>query len=103
MDAKHKSISNTESLILTTFIDRGKNWFSVSEADRYIPELGSNAVRIQLKRMVDEGLLMRVQDGVYYIIPYEQNSETSMPDWHLLAEPRRKVFDNSRKKQLHLR
>jgi predicted transcriptional regulator of viral defense system len=87
MNIKHKNISDTISLILTTFIDKGKNWFTVSEADRYIPELAGNAVRIQLKRMVDKGLLMRIQDGVYYIIPYEQNSETFMPDWHLLAEP----------------
>ncbi|GHU93771.1 hypothetical protein FACS1894156_1100 [Bacteroidia bacterium] len=87
MNIKHKNISDTISLILTTFINKDKNWFTVSEADRYIPELAGNAVRIQLKRMVDKGLLMRVQDGVYYIIPYEQNSETFIPDWHLLAEP----------------
>jgi predicted transcriptional regulator of viral defense system len=37
--------------------------------------------------MTDEGLIMRVRDGVYYIIPFEQDSATFMPDWHLLAEP----------------
>ncbi|MDR1883698.1 MAG: hypothetical protein LBR26_13080, partial [Prevotella sp.] len=44
-------------------------------------------IRILAKRMTDEGLLMRIRDGIYYIIPYEQNSATFMPDWHLLAEP----------------
>lgn len=29
---------------------------------------------------------MRLKDGVYYIIPYEQDSESFMPDWHLIAE-----------------
>lgn len=29
---------------------------------------------------------MRLKEGVYYIIPYEQNVETFMPDWHLVAE-----------------
>ena len=29
---------------------------------------------------------MRLKDGIYYIIPYEQNAETYMPDWHLIAE-----------------
>lgn len=29
---------------------------------------------------------MRLKEGVYYIIPYEQNAETYMPDWHLIAE-----------------
>jgi len=27
-----------------------------------------------------------LKDGVYYIIPYEQNAESFMPDWHLAAE-----------------
>ena len=31
-------------------------------------------------------LLLRVKKGVYYIIPYEQDPETFMPDWHLLAQ-----------------
>lgn len=29
---------------------------------------------------------MRLKEGVYYIIPYEQNAEFFMPDWHLIAE-----------------
>lgn len=86
-DIKHKNISNTESKILKTFIDRSKNWFSLVDADRYLPELAGNPIRIHLKRMTDEGLIMRVRDGIYYIIPFEQDSETFMPDWHLLAEP----------------
>lgn len=36
--------------------------------------------------MVRRGLLMRIRKGVYYIIPYEQNADSYMPDWHLLAE-----------------
>ena len=29
---------------------------------------------------------MRVKDGIYYIIPFEKDPESFMPDWHLLAE-----------------
>ena len=36
--------------------------------------------------MTKRGSLMRLKEGVYYIIPYEQNVETFMPDWHLVAE-----------------
>ncbi len=86
-DIKHKSVSSTESQILQVFIDKGKNWFSVTEADKYLPNLAGNPLRIHLKRMTDDGLLMRVKEGVYYIIPFEQDSEMFMPDWHLLAEP----------------
>jgi len=36
--------------------------------------------------MTKRGLLMRLKESVYYIIPYEANAETFMPDWHLIAE-----------------
>lgn len=29
---------------------------------------------------------MRLKKGLYYIIPYEQEASSFMPDWHLLAE-----------------
>lgn len=29
---------------------------------------------------------MRLKAGVYYIIPYEQNADSFMPDWHIIAE-----------------
>ncbi|MDR0680360.1 MAG: hypothetical protein LBG15_00690 [Dysgonamonadaceae bacterium] len=73
-DIKYKNISEAKSKILTTFNEKNKNWFTVSDADKCIPGLAGNALRIQLKRMTDEGLLMRVRYGVYYIIPYEQKN-----------------------------
>jgi predicted transcriptional regulator of viral defense system len=27
-----------------------------------------------------------IKDGLYYVIPFEQDPETFMPDWHLLAQ-----------------
>lgn len=29
---------------------------------------------------------MRLKDGLFYIIPYEQDAESFVPDWHLIAE-----------------
>ena len=29
---------------------------------------------------------MRLKKGLYYIVPYEQDSESFMPDWHLTSE-----------------
>jgi len=39
-----------------------------------------------LSDMTMRGLLMRIKDGVYYIIPFEKDPESFMPDWHLLTE-----------------
>ena len=86
-DIKHKNIGNTESKILSEFIKKGRNWFTITDACSLFPELSENAISIQLPRMTEDGLLMRICEGTYYIIPYEQDSETFMPSWHLLAEP----------------
>ncbi|GHT64435.1 hypothetical protein FACS189451_12050 [Bacteroidia bacterium] len=86
-DIKYKNISNSESKLLAEFIEQGKNWFSLVDAYALFSDMTENQIRILAKRMTDEGLLMRVREGIYYIIPFEQNSATFMPDWHLLAEP----------------
>lgn len=39
-----------------------------------------------LSAWTKRGLLMRVKNGLYYIIPYEQDPELFMPDWHLLPK-----------------
>jgi predicted transcriptional regulator of viral defense system len=36
--------------------------------------------------MTKRGLLMRLKKGLYYIIPYEQDAASFMPEWHLIAE-----------------
>jgi predicted transcriptional regulator of viral defense system len=60
--------------------------FDYSVAQKALPESKASAVRQLLSDMTKRGLLMRLKEGVYYHIPYEQNAETFMPDWHLVAE-----------------
>jgi predicted transcriptional regulator of viral defense system len=55
-------------------------------ASKALPDSKPSAVRELLSAMTKRGLLMRLKDGIYYIIPYEQNAETYIPDWHLIAE-----------------
>jgi predicted transcriptional regulator of viral defense system len=86
-DIKYKNISPSASRILTCFIEKGQAWFTLSDAYLRFREMSETQIRIQMKRMTDEGLLMRIRDGVYYIIPFEQDSATFLPDWHLLAAP----------------
>jgi predicted transcriptional regulator of viral defense system len=51
------------------------------------PDIPQASLKQQLARMVKSGLLMRIKEGVYYIIPFEQKADCYMPDWHLLAAP----------------
>lgn len=73
--------------MLSVLNHRVRNWFTIKEAYCLFPNLSKKSVSQQLNIMTNRGLLLRLREGLYYIIPYEQDSESFMPDWHLLAEP----------------
>jgi predicted transcriptional regulator of viral defense system len=83
---KGKNISTQSGELLSYFNSQGKPCFSYKEAFEALPNANRSAIKELLSDMVRRGLLMRVKEGLYYIIPYEQEPETFMPDWHLLAE-----------------
>lgn len=82
---KHKYISTQSNKILSYFNGKGKVCFDYREAFNALPNSKESALRELLSDMTKRGLLMRLKDGVYYIIPYEQNAKSFMPDWHLIA------------------
>ncbi len=82
---KNKYISTQSNKLLSYFNGKNKNCFDYSLAYKALPDSKASAVRELLSDMTKRGLLMRFKEGVYYIIPYEQNAETYMPDWHLVA------------------
>lgn len=83
---KHKYISTQSNEILSYFNGQDKTCFGYNEALTALPKSKKSAVRELLSDMTKRGLLMRLKEGVYYIIPYEQDAIKFMPDWHLIAE-----------------
>ena len=83
---KYKLISTQSGKLLAYFNEQGKSCFDYAEAFKALPDSKEGAVRELLSNMTKRGLLMRLKDGVYYIIPYEQDAESFIPDWHLIAE-----------------
>ena len=83
---KNKYISTQSNKLLTYFNLQHKKCFEYSLAYKALPDSKASAVRELLSDMTRRGLLMRLKNGVYCIIPYEQNAENFMPDWHLIAE-----------------
>ncbi len=81
-----KNISSKSSELLSYFNGKNEPCFEYSEAFKALPNSSDGAVKELLSDMTRRGLLMRLRERIYYIIPYEQNSETFMPDWHLIAE-----------------
>jgi predicted transcriptional regulator of viral defense system len=83
---KNKHISTQSNELLTYFNSMDKKCFDYTQAQKALPESKPSAIRELLSDMTKRGLLMRLKEGVYNIIPYEANAETFMPDWHLIAE-----------------
>jgi predicted transcriptional regulator of viral defense system len=83
---KHKYISTQSNELLSYFNGQNKVCFAYAETFKALPGSKQSAVRELLSDMTRRGLLMRLKEGIYYVIPYEQNAETFMPDWHLIAE-----------------
>lgn len=83
---KNKYISTQSNELLSFFNSLDKKCFDFTQAQKALPESKPSAIRELLSDMTKRGLLMRLKEGVYYIIPYEADSETFMPDWHLIAE-----------------
>ena len=81
-----KNISSASNKILQMFLPVYRQSFHLHEVFDAFPDKNKESIRALLAGMVRRGLLMRLKEGVYYIIPYEQNAETYMPDWHLTAE-----------------
>ncbi len=83
---RNKNISSQSNALLSYLYEQEKFCFDYSIAHQALSKSKESAIRELLSDMTKRGLLMRLKEGVYYVIPYEQNAETYMPDWHLTAE-----------------
>lgn len=83
---KHKFISTQSGELLAYFNERDKSNFNLAEAFKVLPNSKEGTVRELLSDMTRRGLLMRLRDGVYHIVPYERDAASFVPDWHLIGE-----------------
>lgn len=89
-----KNISTQSNRILTYFNQLDKNCFTYVDAVNALPQSSDSALKELLSDMVKRGLLMRLKKGLYYVIPFEKDPESFMPDWHLIAEHLAKGTDH---------
>ena len=72
--------------IIEHFADVDKLCFSTKEVYTVFPDKNEEHVKKRLHLMVENGLLLRLKKGLYYIIPRGMDSQTFIPDWHLVAD-----------------
>jgi predicted transcriptional regulator of viral defense system len=87
MDIRYKTLSSQSAAVVKHFTDINKPAFTLREAIALLLNASSiDAVKKLMRDMVKRGLLLRLKDGVYWIIPYEQDAETYFPNWHLIPK-----------------
>ena len=86
MAIRSKNISFQTTELLEQLNQAKLLCFGIDKANKLLPNSNPDAVKRLLSDMTKRGLLMRVKDGLYYIIPFEQDAKTFMPDWHLLSQ-----------------
>jgi len=83
---KGKNISFQSGKLLSYFHEQDIPCFDFEGACLALSEVKHSTLRELLSDMTRRGLLMRLKQGVYYIIPFEADAEHYMPNWHLLAK-----------------
>ena len=82
----NKNLSFQSSGLLQKLNQEGNIFFSLDKAYQLLPESSKPAVRRLLSDMTGRGLLLRIKNGLYCIIPYDQDASTYFPNWHMIAQ-----------------
>ncbi|AEE53232.1 type IV toxin-antitoxin system AbiEi family antitoxin domain-containing protein [Haliscomenobacter hydrossis] len=80
-----KTIGKSAALLLQGLYKENLEFFCIEDAAQILDKRDETTVRRLLSDMVRRGLLMRLRDGLYHIIPYDREPETYFPDWHVAA------------------
>lgn len=91
---KNKNISYQSGKLLAHLNTRNKQFFTISDASEVFPGNKQKTTFELINDMVKRGLVLRIRNGLYHVIPYEAESSTYFPNWHLVAESLAKEKDH---------
>jgi predicted transcriptional regulator of viral defense system len=86
MDIIYKTLSNKSAEVIKHFNDLNQPAFTLDEAYLLLKTSTKDAVKKLMRDMIKRGLLLRLKEGVYWIIPYEQEANIYFPNWHMIAK-----------------
>ena len=86
MDIIYKTLSNKSAEVIKHFNDLNKPAFTLDEAYLLLKMSTKDAVKKLMRDMIKRGLLLRLKEGIYWIIPYEQEPKSYFPNWHMIAK-----------------
>jgi predicted transcriptional regulator of viral defense system len=85
MDTRHKTLSTQSAEVIRYFTSLNQSGFTLTEATSLLKNSSADSVRKLMRDMVNRGLLLRLKDGLYWIIPYEQEASDYFPNVHLVV------------------
>lgn len=80
-----KVINKTAAILLQGLYREGLEFFDIKAAAHILDDRNETSVRRLLSDMVKHGLVMRLREGLYTIIPYNCEPESYFPNWHVVA------------------
>lgn len=80
----HKTIGPKSAIFLRILAETNQQLFDIKMAAE-ITDANLSTTRVFVNDLVNRGLVLRIKPGKFYVIPYEQDSGTYMPNWHLIA------------------
>ena len=83
---KHKTISTQSAKFINELNITERLCFTLQDAYGIIKDTNNENVRKLLSNLVSRGLIMRLKKGLYYVIPYDKDPKTFMPEWHLIVK-----------------
>ncbi|MFQ5334702.1 MAG: transcriptional regulator [Flavobacteriales bacterium] len=81
----NKNISYRSSQLLNALIEQKKEFFTLSDVLNILSGKDYSTIRKLLSDMTKRGVIMRIKEGLYNRIPYEQHPDQYFPNWHLTA------------------
>jgi predicted transcriptional regulator of viral defense system len=80
-----KIINKTSAILLQGLYREGLEFFDLKAASQILEDRNEASLRRVLSEMVKNGLVMRLRDGLFTIIPYNCEPDTYFPNWHIAA------------------
>ena len=72
--------------IIKRFSQNDSPCFSIQDARLEFSDTSPNYLKVELSKMVEKNMLVRLNRGLYYIVPLEHSSNKFIPNWHLVAK-----------------
>jgi len=85
MTITYKTLSSQSAELVKHFADLNQPSFTLQKAADFLHQSSRDAVKKLMRDMIKRGLLLRLKDGVYWAIPYNQDAATYFPDPHQVA------------------